>query len=193
MSYMWRNSISSIENLRVMELNVINLSQQFLKSPFRHYYLNNKQKASKVRLILTIDKSLSSYKPASAHLPLYRSMEGSTRWTKKKLSSPPRGKEWLFFESAAGWAPGQGTPQPWRGQDPCGGGWPPGRCARSRTLIWAPRIWWTSSLRLWMLTSWLQMNASLRPLMHRSSSSNDPPGWTFGTLGLLCVEIVWIN
>lgn len=123
-------------------------------------------------------------------------MEGSTRWTKTKLPSPPRGTGWLSFVSAASWAPGRGTPRPWRGRDPGGGGWLPGRCARSRTRIWAPRIWWTSSLRLWMLTSWLQRNASLRPLTHRSSSSSDPPGWTFGTfteLGLFCVKIACVN
>lgn len=130
---------------------------------------------------------------SSPHLPLCRSTEGSTRLTRTKLPSPPRGTGWLSFVSAAGWAPERGTPRPWRGRDLGGGGWPPGHCARSRTRIWAPRIWWTSSLRLWMLTSWLRRNASLRPLTHRSSSSSDPPGWTFGTLGLRGVKIACVN
>ena len=118
------------------------------------------------------------------HRLLCRSTEGSTRRTRTKLSSPPRETGWRFFVPAASWAPGRGTRRRWRGPDPGGSGWPSGRRAASRRHCWAPRWWWTSFLRLWMLTSSPRMNAWSRPLTHRSSSSSGPLVWAFGTLGL---------
>ena len=94
------------------------------------------------------------------------------------------GNRVTFFVPAASWAPGRGTRRRWRGPDPGGSGWPSGRRAASRRHCWAPRWWWTSFLRLWMLTSSPRMNAWSRPLTHRSSSSSGPLVWAFGTLGL---------
>lgn len=126
--------------------------------------LGNKLLITEVKLpSRTIYNSLiiiffSSISVLSTDLPPCRSMAGSTRQTKTKLSSPPRETVWHFFVSAASWAPGRGTLRLWRGRDPGGSGWPSGRRAGSRTHCWAPRWWWTSFLQLWMLTTSLQMN-----------------------------------